>query len=352
MPYPRYVADPSKLDRALERIARAVLDYRVEFLFGAGMSKTSKVPTGYALTLRFLSQFYPPAGQKHPSPKSLKRMALDFPLEAIAEVVERMPGKGRADLTKRLTDALFDDLKPELSAHDVFLSICSWDGSPRVNRLFTTNFDTLLEQAFGDKAVSITADNFPEMRDAQRPGNSIIPIIHLHGTLDATYKITETDVFDSTYDPTAAVFRAALAEADAFVFVGYSMSDPDFRSLYMSHRDAIQGRRRGTSTEDKTTYVVGPARDPFHYELGTEVWAGRGAVWFPLDARTFFEELRLFLEHGSGSTMLKTLKKSYKLQDEGVFRQKVDRIGQTLCLDPGDAMAFMMQVRKRSGGKR
>jgi hypothetical protein len=321
--YPEFVGDTIKLDQAIGRIAQALLEYRAEFLFGAGMSRPCNIPCGYDLSVKLLSGFFPPnaappdeaearrrwgidrileavekvdeataPGVKarlrdaigdvvselvsemdqtnmRPSGSRLLKLAGEFPLEAIAEAIENMPGLGRKDLTTKLEAALFENVTQvtKSKGHELFLSICYWDRKPTLKRIFTTNFDNVLEDALQGKGQGITVSNYPKLRDAERDGK--IPIIHLHATLDdeKNYQITETNIFDTSYRATTGLFRAALAEADAFVFVGYSMGDPDFRTLYMHFREEIRIRDPGKGREDKTTYLVGPVKDRFSYAL-------------------------------------------------------------------------------------
>jgi hypothetical protein len=346
--YPPF-ADSHKLDQAVERIAQALLDGRAHFLFGAGMSKDSGIPQGYELATKMLAQYFP-AAVDAPSQKRLEELAKEYPLETIATAVEVMPGKGRADLTTRLQQILFENLKGTQEAHTQLVSLCFWDGHQRVTRIFTTNFDMLLEDAFDKKGKSIGHEDDPEIGPAEHSG--FIPIIHLHGKLNGVYEITEADVFRPMPTEMQLRFQLALSEADAFVFVGYSLSDPDFRSIYRQYRERILKRPSGPAKEDKTTYVVAPEEDRHKYKLGADIWLDRGAVWIPLTALDFFRRLRFFLEHKMGTKELATLQQKCRIADSDVFSQKVAQIADILCLETDDALGFMMDARMVSGGAR
>ena len=343
--YPSY-APETELDQAIGRIAQAVFDYRAEFLFGAGMSVDCGVASGAQLAREMLKSFFP-SPTKTPTDSELAQLAHDYPLEAVAEALQRRPGKGREDLTTLVNGILATTAANPGDAHDIFLSICFWDGQPRVKRVFTTNFDDLLQRVFGRKGEVIHKANFAKIRDAERDRR--IPIVHLHGVLGSKYQLTESDVFTSAYDPTHSLFRSALAEADALVMVGYSMTDPDFRSLYMRYREEINARDPGTHSEDKTTYVVGPCRDAHAYALGNKIWKARGALWIPLTAKEFFAKLRLFMEDRAGRLMMASLKTKLAYADDAAFVGSVARIAATLCIDQSDALGFLREVRTRSG---
>lgn len=345
--YPTY-APETELDQAISRIVQAIFEYRAEFLFGAGMSVDCGVASGGKLSAEMVKSFFPSPTHR-PTAEQLAELARDYPLEAIAEGLQQRPGTGRRDLTNLVRAILSTGGAPG-EMHDIFLSICFWDAQPRVKRVFTTNFDDLLERVFDRKGASIHKGNFSKMRDAEKEGR--IPIVHLHGVLEADYQLTESDVFVSTYDPTQALFRSALAEADAFVMVGYSMTDPDFRSLYMRYREEIRARDPGSDVEDKTTYVVGPCRDAHAYALGSKIWKARGALWIPLTARDFFAKLRLFMEDSSGRLLLASLKAKMAYSDDAAFTGSVSRIAASLCVEQSDALGFLREVRTRSGSAR
>src|SRR5437660_12055688 len=97
--------------------------------------------------------------------------------------------------------------------------------------MFTTNYDTLLEEALGpDFSESITEKNAAEIQQVRDDGK--IPVIHLRGKLDGDYQITEPEIVSDQFRLLNMEVRAALHHADAFVFVGYSLNDIDFRQFY------------------------------------------------------------------------------------------------------------------------
>jgi len=208
----------------------------------------------------------------------------------------------------------------------------------------------LLEDAFDRKGKSIGHEDDKDIDAVLRSG--LIPIIHLHGKLEGKYEITEADVFCETPHRMHDRLERALDDADAFVFVGYSLSDPDFRSLYRRYRRRILDRPSGPKKEDKTTYVVGPEDNRRKYRLGADIWLDRGAIWIPLTAHDFFSRLREFLEHKIGTTELESLQHKYRTQDTKAFSQKAARIADILCLDSEESLGFMMDARMVSGGAR
>lgn len=347
--YPSYIGsrDSDTLDQAFMRIVKAIVNRDAQFLFGAGMSKTSNLPLGIKLSSKLLEEYFPQGGVDPPTPERLKDLASEFPFEAIMGAIENMPGKHREDLSNSLKDIFLDRKYKPSQAHHDFLSICYYGGSPRVPSVLTTNFDTLLEQLIGwDRIKQITDENSKDIRKAHQDG--LIPVIHLHGLLDRSYMITEKDIFSANYRAMTNVFQTALHDADAFVFVGYSMSDPDFRRVYMHYREDIEVRKK----DDKETYVVFPPEDDFSYRLGSNIWKDREAVWIPLDAENFFARLKHFMETHAELEARKEVKEKYGIKDENVLNDKIDRVANTLGVESYDALQFLLEAQTFSGGNR
>jgi len=347
--YPDYLGNDEKreLDVAFERIAQALLQDRADFLLGAGMSKESGVPIGSELAALLLRKFFPSSSHNSPSDDELKDLSTRLPFEAIVQAIVEGAGNGRSDLTAYLRSILVETNYELSDAHHNLLAIALWDGLPRLFRLFTTNFDLLLDKAFGARAVVITDDNTRQIAAVQRLAQ--MPIIYLHGRVDTNqYQITESDIFSHNFKALHLQFRSALNEADAFVFVGYSMSDPDFRSLYLDYRDELSIRGR----DQKVTYVVSPSSGPSYFALGKHVWRSRGAVWIPLSAGQFFEKLRETLEHNFNKGAKTRIMTKYNLTDELGFADKVRDTAELLSISEQDAMQFLLDARTKTGGKK
>lgn len=309
------------------------------------MSVRSNIPSGESLSRRLLEQFFS-STNVNPTAEQLSSIATKYSLEAIAQAVEAMSGLGRQDLLARISDVLFKASKGPTEPHDTFLSLCFWDAQPRLKRVFTTNFDELLEAAFDKKGAQVTIDQYHRVREVEREGKRI-PIIHLHGTLAHECQVTERDLFNRRFDPVKSLLRSALVECDAFVFVGYSAGDPDLRRLFMEYREEIDNREPNPGNPDKTTYVVGPAENIAEYMLGSEVWRRRGAIWIPLKAWGFFAKVRATVERTLSEDILDEIKEKYDYADNAAFNAKVAAIGEILCVAPADSLVFLKEARKR-----
>ena len=342
--YPAYVGSTNPYDQAIDSIARALEARTAEFLFGAGMSKPSNVPVGEELNRKLLKTYFPTSGElPPPSDARSKALARKYPLEILAEAALRKPGSGETSFTRELRGCLFDDLKTDLKAHEHFEGICLWEGEPRVDRIFTTNFDTLLERQFGPRRIcTIDLNNSHELAEKMRKPQLKLPVIHLHGTLDGEYIITESQTMRSLAGSSKlrTAFENALDSAAAFVFVGYSLNDLDFRLAYLKIQQNIRDRPTA-GPQGSTTFIVSPPDDEYDFNLGSKLWMARGAFWIPLDALTFFQKLRRCLEHQFGEVDLVGLRKKYRIADDKVLLEKVGRVSEMMAVSTDDAIQFM-----------
>lgn len=332
-----------KLDRAIEHIAKALSRGDAEFLFGAGMSAASGVPQGKALALELLDHFFPSKATRPPK-EELEILTTQYPFEALVQGVQVGLDDSRERLTEALKAVIKDDIRKPSEEHRLFHQLCRWDGEQTVHRVFTTNFDTLIERQLDALAESVSEDNVGDIRRIRKAKK--IPVIHLHGLLAGEYEITEKDVLKEHFRVVANELRAALISADAFVFVGYSMSDPDFRRLYQLYRDDITLRGKAS----KKTYVVMPPATPTSYRLGDVLWDSRSAVWIPLTAQAFFEKLKEAMEGHALDAIRKEICAKHSLPNtDDAFEAKVSQTMDALDMEKHDAIAFLLEMPSRSG---
>jgi len=347
-PYPPFVGNTTeadKLDRALEGIARSLRNRSAQFLFGAGMSCESGIPAGSTLAEKLLEQFFPRSGTNPPAKSRLSELASSFPFEALVEAVQNSLLTGRKELTEILAGLLLDTKFRPAQAHRDFASILYEGGEPKLHSIFTTNFDFLLEDTIGRaRSETVTEDNADMIHKAQETGK--IPVIHLHGTLEKNCQITETDLFERNHSIVKTEFATALHTHDAFVFVGYSMNDPDFRRIYMEYRQDFEDRHRSV----KRTCLVSRARDEFSWRFGSAIWEARKVVWFPLDAGAFFDRLKSTIETHTDREIRKKVMEKYDLADEAALDEYLQRTAAILRVSQDDALQFLYEIRTRSGG--
>jgi hypothetical protein len=345
--YPEYIgaSEANEFDKILDRIVNGLKYYEVQFLFGAGMSRLSGIPTGSDVLTKILQDFFPSDGELSPTPERIQDLATEFPFEATVQGYQKSLMNGRRDLTRFLTTTLINpDYLPSGAHHD-FCSLCYSEGKFRIDCMFTTNFDDLLERAIGlERAVSITETNAREIRKERENGR--LPVLHLHGMLTGEYQITEKDVFSDAYRILQSEFLNALISKDVFVFIGYSMNDPDFRRLYGTYRKNVETR----GEEEKKTVIILPARDQFSYMLGRKIWDTRGATWIPIGAETFFARLLNRKKNKFDKEQREIIKQKYDLRDDDALNDLIAKTADVLRTSPANAFEFLGLVETRPGG--
>lgn len=127
-----------------------------------------------------------------------------------------------------------------------------------VRELFTTNYDRLIELAFGrsqtELSVSITSAHFLAER-ARRPARHLIK---LHGSIEEPDSVVLTrDDYARSRLHRGEMFRhlGQQARFETFLFIGFSLTDPTF-NLVRDEARAVMGDHTPTS------YVVQQRVDP------------------------------------------------------------------------------------------
>jgi len=202
-------------------IQEAIAGRCVLFL-GAGASNAAGAPSAQELAEELADAFL---SGRHRNDR----------LAQVASYVEHTPGLGRRVLIDYMVRRLAE-LSPS-KAH-VALTRVPWTA------LFTTNYDTLIEDAYRSVSASTrvvrilrSADLLKTADRSQPPG---IPVLKLHGCISDPYSddtplvISEDDYF-SAERRRHGLFKwlEALKYTHTFLFVGYSFGDPELSRIWM-----------------------------------------------------------------------------------------------------------------------
>lgn len=274
--------------RDIALIAEALEQGQIGFLFGAGMSVASGGLPSRELAYQILrkTEFADVKDDDVVAKARIQEIAAEYPLEALAQGVELTLPTMHEGLISLLRKAIFgdDEPKPHNGHKRLGTIINRWQ---TMKMIFTTNWDNLLEDGIGSSAKTVSIQNAEvTLYHLYEILQQKTAVIHLHGTFDDTPLICEKDLID----PERPLFQLFLGEllSKSFVFVGYSLSDPNIHALYSRARDLLTKRDK---TLGKKSYVVFPPRDDFDYRVSNAVWRQRGATYIPLTAEEFFERL-------------------------------------------------------------
>lgn len=281
-------------DSNIARIAEQLVVGRIGFLFGSGMSKPSGGIGGKELAYKLVKKGLFPGKDDSVDPvfkEQVERAASKYPLEAIAAGIvpsQTFQETGLVDILKQVTFPNGQPVKHE--GHDKLAAIIA--KLRTVRTLFTTNWDSLLKDAIGENAIEITPKNQDQYMfkiDDLKATN--ILIVHLHGKFEDKPYICENELMDIE-NPLFQLFLSEMM-TKSFVFVGYSLSDPNIRALYYKASDILA---KINKTLKKTTYVVFPPNDEVDRTVSDCIWRVRNATYIPLDAKDFFVRLQTAIE--------------------------------------------------------
>ncbi|HST59983.1 MAG TPA: SIR2 family protein [Longimicrobium sp.] len=154
---------------------------------------------------------------------------LDGP--TVAGAYERL--FGRVQLIEAIRRALHSDEAEPGEAHTIFAQL-------PFDSVYTTNFDLLLETAYGQARRPFRS----LVGEKQLPfhgGSLTVSIVKMHGDLrHEEHIIVTSDDYESYLEhyPIIATHLSALLITRTAFFIGYSLTDPDFRNI----RDVVRSR--------------------------------------------------------------------------------------------------------------
>lgn len=134
--------------------------------------------------------------------------------------------EGKQGLIKRLNGYINKaNIKP-LPSHEILADL-------PFSVFITTNFDTLMEKALDlkEREYSVIVNNY----DIVKWSNNQIPLIKLHGCINRSDTLIaaedDYELIDLKVPLISALVKTLLAYKN-ILFLGYSLSDPDFKRLY------------------------------------------------------------------------------------------------------------------------
>jgi hypothetical protein len=279
--FPTYVTQID-LQQRMTEIARAGLNQRLLLLTGAGFSKDARgYPTGAELAAILLRDTF------RCTEAEAGAAAAKYELAAISQQFVEKATEKRQQLVSSVADALS---KTPPKASQVELDLATVAGMCRLRRVFTTNFDNVIEQALGARArvVKPTVTDIRKFEDEAKL-KDITGVFHLNGDV-ADPKITEDDLRTHR-----SVFFELLRQdmlTDLLVMVGYSFRDDAITQIYDELFELLK-----TVGQDRRNYIVMPTEGPLDYALSERLWRARGdIVLIPLRAEQFFHLLVAYLE--------------------------------------------------------
>ena len=279
--FPPYVDRPD-LEQRMSEIARAGLDQRLVFLIGAGFSRDARgYPTGSELASVLVQDTY------KCTEAEAKAAAGKYELAAIAQQFVEKATEKRTQLVARIASALSQE--PEKKSQ-VELDFASVAAICRPRRVYTTNFDNIIESALEARG-RVVPPEISEIRTFEQDANvrDITGVFHLNGDLKHP-QVTEDDI--RTHRSVSFELLRQDMLTQVLVMVGYSFRDDAITRIYDDLFELL--KKVG---EDRRNYIVMPTDGSLDYKLAERLWRSRGdIVLMPFSAGQFFRLLVTFLE--------------------------------------------------------
>lgn len=338
---PEEARQPSKKD--LRQLAADLLDRRVEFLCGAGMSKAAGGPLAEDLVIAMASEILDGPPARKPYPDHLIEISKLYPLEAVAEAYL---GEHDYPRLKRLLAQFLGPIKGKRHAGHEALEYFATQRL--INKVYTTNFDTLVEEGLGGKGTTIVDANVNDIREEQEAGQT--PVLHLHGTIERDFLISESSTY-SLDTPLSTIMRADMT-THTFVWVGYSLSDVDLRTIYLSLRDMLTKSKLA-----KRPFVVHPlsTNTEIEWRLARAVWHARGGTFIPGKAEHFLPALQSQVRRWEAEELVRVIieQKGGNPEDsrevDQVWSDARELAEETGLGDEADAIRELAAIHKRRG---
>jgi hypothetical protein len=234
----------------------------------------------------------------------------------VAQYYENQMGRQR--LVTRIMETLRKSAAPS-RAHELIASL-------PFQVIFTTNYDSLLECALSDaqkQYTVIVSDAGATYWSADR-----VQIVKMHGGLDDPTSLVVTADDYATYfrrHPLIADLLKTQLTTKTFLFLGYSLSDPDFQMIFDGMRFDAERHRR-------VSFCVTSHADRF----AIDDWKRKGIEIILSDAFLFLEQLQkefVLPTEPRAKDILDSLQQQYPVRKDLCFvlmpfRQELDQLYQ------------------------
>lgn len=251
---------------------KAVIDLirkeQVSLFLGAGFSLKAGAPSCKLLTERILNDIE----------EDERQWYANHPLDVLAKEYIDYNDGNRTKLIELLRP-LFDFPIVDFSDHQSLAAI------PHFRRIFTTNYDCLLEKAYGDSCIVVKRNEDVHNANAARA-----TVFKIHGDFDYPddLLITKDDYFDfyrsQRNELIWDVVKAEFA-SHPILFIGYSLEDDNIYTLIKRVKEQSNGATN-------PIFLIAPGMTSQKRKRLERI----GVQYFDAKAEDFFKELFLVLD--------------------------------------------------------
>ena len=292
---------------------------------GAGFSKNASLPSG--LSMPDWSEL-----AAHLAKHAGTAISTSPPL-----VAQRYQKKfGRVQLVEAIRDALHSDRARPGLAHRSFSRL-------PFETVYTTNFDLLLEHAYTDEGRPYRS-LVGELQLPFHAGRTAPSIIKMHGDVRHEEHIVITqDDYDGflTRYPVIATHLSAMLITRTPLFIGYSLSDPDFKSV----RAVVKSR---LGSFERMAYVV--QFDVSSEDVEAELVNNVHIVSLSADGHDsrdaalahFFDVILAQLDTRSGISLRTSRPDAFEAVDTDIVKRAAESLDDAAVIEATSRLCFVM----------
>lgn len=234
--------------------------HKTILLLGSGMSVTAGIPASEGIISRIRADFSSLCARTHP-------VTYEDHLSILTQL------QRQALIKEMVSDA-------KLNAAHLYMAALVKEGY--VDKLLTTNFDTLIHRSLALENIYPNIFDFTTSQSAESADFSNISLFHMHGQKDGLLSLRDEDSFDQYLGKMERYFKGAF-EKQTVIVVGFSgTDDPVFSHLaslrsfenrlyWVGHEDNEPEEHvfRGVlqKTSKQACYIKGYDADSFFTEL-------------------------------------------------------------------------------------
>ncbi|MCA9240663.1 MAG: SIR2 family protein [Planctomycetales bacterium] len=350
MDYPNWVTDEARAEAesSMSVLHRAYKRGRLGIFIGAGASVPAGAPSTSSLIRAALEEHLFPGSLPAVDSEGWRRL-VSTPFELLMGVLQKHLGD-EAELEAWLREKIYEGVLNADAAYGELAGLVN-DGTQRQRRIFTTNFDNLIEVAIGERAKVITSANAEHLNSIE--GNSgAVSVVHFHGFINQnvdehsrTFIATEAKMLQTLDENQMLQWRLveSLVGSTAFVFVGFSLADANIKAIYSRFRSILASRERGVPV-----YFVTGGRSAEQYRLDAQTAPTRNAKAIPVTCQAFFRELRRQSEEDTATEFRQNV--SRRLRDSADEYEVLEAVlADEFGFDASAARDFLAQAPNRNG---
>lgn len=340
------LAAHSAARKRLTDLAQAVIDHRVQFLCGAGMSKASGLPLSSQLGVRMAKRLLL-GNEDAPDVPAISASAGKFSVETIAEAY--VHELGSSELNRLIERVVQRGTGKAHAGHKALEFLAS---QSFIDRLYTTNFDTLLEEGLGERGTAITDSDqdlrlLHEIQEGRK--GAAVPVLHLHGVVGRECLFLESNTHE--LDRPLAKLMTADMVTHSFVWVGYSLTDLDLRRLFLALREMLARHDR-----ENRPFVVYPlttdaTAQESEWQLADQIWKARGCHYLPGAAEVLLPALvsKIRRLRSDASVRKLVIKAGGDPENATEIATKTDEIAKVVAVGVGDFDDTVEDLARQEG---